>query len=119
MANINPVFVKPEVVFGSVVKANRVAVANLENLVGFYQGILPGYVELGLNRLKAAVQVADVESAQAFAKGQVEAVKILHKMLVNDGNVLAELVKGFTTDYTGAVRESAPEFAPATVKQAA
>lgn len=119
MANINPVFVKPEVVVGALVQANRVAVANLEKLVDFYQGILPGYVELGLNRLTAGAEVADVESAQAFAKGQVEAVKTLHKMLVNDANVLVELVKGFTADYTGVVRESAPEFAPVIVKQAA
>lgn len=119
MANTNPVFVKPEVFFGPFIKANRVSVANVERLVNFYQGILPGYVDLGLNQLKAAVEVSDIESAQAFAKSQFEAVRVLHKMLVNDSNVLVELVKGFTADYNDVVRESAPEFTPVIVKQAA
>ena len=119
MAKVSNVFVSPEAVVAPVVEFNRLAVANVEKLVGFYQGVVPGYVALGLGQLKAAAEVSSVESAQAFAQSQVEAVRVLNDKLVADGKALAELVNGLVAEYNGLVRERVAAVAPEVFKQAA
>ena len=119
MSNTNPIFVQPEAVFAPVVKANKIAVANLEKLVGFYQNILPGYVDFSLSQLKAATEVSDVETAQVFYKSQAEAVKTLGDKLTADSKALTDLVTGFVNEYSSFAKESAAEFTPKAVKKAA
>ena len=119
MANTNPVFVQPEAFLAPVVKANKIAVANLEKLVGFYQSILPGYVNISLSQLKAAAEVSDIETAQAFYKSQVEVAKSLGENLAADSKALTELVTGFVNEYSSLAQESASEFTPKAIKKAA
>lgn len=121
MANVNvyPFAEQAEQFVAPVVKANQQAVANLEKLVGFYQGILPGYVELGLVRLKAAAKVSDVKDLQGFYNAQVEAAKTFNEKLVADSQALAELVNGFAGEYQKLAKDSVAELSPKAPKQAA
>ena len=102
-----------------VAKANRLAVTNLEKLVTAQSSALQGYVDLGLERIKAAAEVTDVRSWQAFLNGQVETAKVLHRMLVNDGNVLAKLIGSFVAELDNLVKDSAAASASKVAKQAA
>lgn len=119
MANTSNVFVKPEVLVAPVVKFNKFYVANLEKLVGFYQGVLPGYVDFSLSQLKAAADVSDVESAQVFYKAQVEAGKALGEKFAADSKALVELLTGFVSEYNTIAKESTEEFTLKAVKKAA
>ena len=121
MANVNvfPFAEQGQQFVAPVVKANQQAVANLEKLVNFYQGILPGYVELGLGRLKAAAEVSDVKGLQEFVNGQVETAKVFNDKVVADGKALAELVNGFAGDYQKLAKDSVAELTPKAAKKAA
>ena len=121
MTNVNvyPFAEQAQKFVAPVVKANQQAVANLEKLVGFYQNILPGYVDLGVARLKAAAEVADVKDLQGFYNGQVEAARTLNEKLVADSKALAELVNGFASDYQKLARDSVAELSPKAPQKAA
>ncbi|MDQ2696298.1 MAG: phasin family protein [Pseudomonadota bacterium] len=112
MANVNVPSVKPEALVALVVKANRLAVANLEKLAEFQKDALPGYVNVPLAQLKAAVEVTDAESAKVFANSQVEAGKALNAKLVADAKALAELLSSFVAGYNALAKDSVAEFAP-------
>lgn len=121
MANVNvfPFAEQTEKFVAPAVTAKQQAVANLEKLVNFYQGILPGYVELGLARLKAAAEVSDVEGLKSFVEGQVEAAKTFNEKLVADGQALAALVNGFAGEYQTLAKDSVAEPTPKTPRKAA
>jgi phasin family protein len=103
----------------AVVKANRLAVAQLERLVSFQQAALQDYVDLGLNRLKAAAEVAESKDLQAFYAAQVEVAKTVGQKWADDAGAFAELLADFKVEVVKLVQDSAAEIAPQTVKPVA
>ena len=83
-----------------VVKANKLTVANLEKLVSFQSELARSYVELGLARLQAAVEVNDAASLKAFGESSVETGKSLVAKLQADAKALTELLNGFKAEFT-------------------
>lgn len=118
-SNVFPLAAQTETFIAPVVKANQQAVANLEKLVNFYQGILPGYVELGLARLKAAAEVADVEGLKSFVEGQIEAAKTFNEKLLADSQALVALVNGLAGEYPTLAKDNVAELTPKTLRKAA
>ncbi len=89
------------------VKANKLAVVNFEKLVGFQMGALRGYAELGLERMKAASQINDPQSCQAFLNDQLQVAEVVGQKLLDDAKALADLGAGFKADLDALVKESA------------
>ena len=51
---------------GPVIKANKLSAANLEALVNFQMSALQSYVDMAMTRMKAASDISDPASFQAF-----------------------------------------------------
>ncbi|MDQ2695928.1 MAG: phasin family protein [Pseudomonadota bacterium] len=104
---MNPVF-----------KTNRLAVNELEKLVYFQLDALRNYVDLGMQRMKAAAEIDSVEDLQDFYKGQFEAATTLRQMLLDDAKSLANLAAGFQSDFNRLSQENAEEVGDKTVRAA-
>lgn len=89
-----------------VIKANKLSAANLETLVNFQLSALQSYVDMAIGRMKAAAEITDPASLQAFMTNQAEAVASLHRKLMDDSKVLADLTARFKTDFDKLVQES-------------
>jgi len=89
-----------------VLKANKLAAANLETLVNFQMNALQAYVDMAINRMKAAADISDPTTLQAFMTSQAEAIASLHRKLMDDSKVLADLTARFKADFDKLVQES-------------
>jgi len=98
-----------------VVKASKLAVANLEKLVAFQFSALQSYSDLALSRLKAATEVTDLESFQSFASAQLEAATALRQKLMDDAKALVDLSAVFKAEFDKLAEETAAEL-PKTVQ---
>lgn len=105
------VFRQYQAFLAPVVKANRLAVANLEKLAGFQLQMLRTYSQFGLGQLKAAADIRNPNDLQAFYAGQVDAAAALRKQLLDDGQALVDLLAGFKAEFDKLVRDSAAELA--------
>lgn len=103
MANMSEQYQK---FLAPVLKANKLAAANLETLVNFQMNALQAYVDMAINRMKAAADINDPASLQAFMTGQAEAITSLHRKLMEDSKVLADLTARFKAEFDKLAQES-------------
>ena len=102
-----------------VVKANRLVVANLESFEVFQKCVLQGYLDLGMAQFKAAAAPVDMNNWREYFSGRVDACKDLHRVLVNDTNVLFELTRNCVGDFIGLVNDTVVESTSNAVKKLA
>lgn len=106
------VFDKSSSVPASVVKANKLTVANFEKLVAFQMSSFQYYVDLGLTRVKDAAGVSNLQEWQDFVSGQMEFAHVLNQKVFDDAKTLREFGADFQADFDHLVKqvlESAPE----------
>lgn len=89
-----------------VIKANKLSAANLETLVNFQMSALQSYVDMAINRMKAAADISDPASLQAFLTGQAEAIASLQRKFVEDAKILSELATRFKTEFDKLAQDS-------------
>ena len=90
-----------------VIKANKLSAANLETLVNFQMSALQSYVDIAINRMKAAADISDPASLQAFLTGQVETIASMQRKFVEDAKILSELVARFKAEFDKLAQDSA------------
>ena len=78
---------------GPVIKANKLSAANLEALVNFQMSALQSYVDMAMTRMKAAADISDPASFQAFLTSQAE------KAFVPAGMGLSPLFRYSASDW--------------------
>lgn len=103
MANMSEQYQK---FLAPVLKANKLAAANLETLVNFQMNALQAYVDMAINRMKAAADINDPASLQAFMTSQAEAIASLQRKFVDDARILSELTARFKTEFDQLARDS-------------
>lgn len=91
-----------------VIKANKLSAANLEALVNFQMNSLQAYIDLAMSRMKAAADINDPASLQAFLTTQAESIANLHKKFMDDTKALGDLTARFKTEFDKLVQESLP-----------
>ncbi len=89
-----------------VIKANKLTAANLETLVNFQMNALQSYVDMAINRMKAAAEISDPTSLQAFMASQAEAIASLQQKLVDDAKTLGDLTARFKAEFDKLVQDS-------------
>ena len=91
---------------GPVIKANKLSAVNLEALVNFQMSALQSYVDMAINRMKAAAEISDPASLQAFMTGQAEAIASLQRKFMDDARILSELTARFKAEFDQLARDS-------------
>lgn len=100
-----------DAVVAPVVKANKLFVAHLEKLTDFQFGVLRAYSDVGLSRLKAAVEITDVDGLTAYAEASLAVAENLGTQVQADAQALAELLSGFKAEVEALVAASGAEVA--------
>jgi len=70
-------------------------VDNLERITNFQLNTINSYSKLGLEQVKKAIAIKDMDDLQDFANAQTSAVDTLNQKLVEDGKVLTEITQDF------------------------
>ncbi len=94
MSNVN---------LNNVVELNRLTVAKLEKVVNLNLASLNEYAELSLERLKASLEVSDVESLKSYTEEQRELARKVSEKAVADAKALAEVGAEFNAEVRGLV----------------
>jgi phasin family protein len=84
-------------------QTNKVAVNNLDRLVNFQVDVWRSYIDFGMDRLKAAAEIRDMDSLGNFIARQWEATGHLFNKMVHDSQRLVQL----GTDMSATVSDQA------------
>ncbi len=113
---IDNLFAQTQPLMAPVLKANKLAVANMEKIVTLQMDSLRTYVDLGMGQLKAAVEVNNPEDLRAFVNSQVEVASTIRQRLLNDTKALADLGTNYKTEINKLTEENVGELTQKTVE---
>lgn len=97
MTNDN-LFVQADKVFGPARELNRLALRNMEKLVDIQIASMKSFSKLGLDSMKAALDVNDVAGLQDYTSKQREIAQEVMKMITDDAKAVAELGNVYFAD---------------------
>jgi len=84
----------------------RLSLSNSEKLYALQMEIAQSYADLGVEQLKALIEVKDTESLQAFVTSQVDVARNVSEKMMADAQTVAELGSKFNTETQQLARES-------------
>lgn len=93
---------------GPALKANKLSAANLEALVNFQMSALQSYVDMAMSRMKAAADISDPASLQAFLTSQAETISSLNQKFMDDSKALGDLMGRFKSEFDKLIKDSLP-----------
>ncbi|MDX1606093.1 MAG: phasin family protein [Candidatus Competibacterales bacterium] len=109
-------FANAENLVEPMVKANKLAVSNLEKLVNFQLGAMQSYMDMGMEQLRAAAEVNSPQSLQAFWSKQVETANVLRQKMLDDTKALVDMGNGMKDEFTKLAEDNVQEFSKAAPK---
>lgn len=114
----NKSFANADQLVEPVVKANKLAVTNIEKLVSFQMNAMQTYVDMGLEQLKAAAEVNSPQTFQSFWSKQVEMSNVLRQKVLDDTKALVDLGNGMKDEFTKLAEDNVKEVSQAAPKAA-
>jgi phasin family protein len=102
-------FDQPQSYVAPFVKANKLAVSNLEKLVAFQMSALQSYVDMGLGQCKLAAEITNLQECQEFFSRQLDVAGALRQKVMDDAKALADLSAGFKADFDKLAEENISE----------
>ena len=85
----------------SVLKANKLFIENVEKILIFQMNSLKTYFDIGINQLRAAAEITDLESLRDFYQRQMEIAQTLQCKLLNDARIMSNMATRFKTEMDG------------------
>lgn len=80
------------------VKVNQLFAENLEKMLIFQMNALKSYLDIGLNQMRAAAEITDVQSFQDFCKRQAQIAQTVQYKMLNDMKALSDMNARFKVD---------------------
>ncbi len=81
-----------------VVKINRLFAENLEQMMAFQMHALKSYLGIGLNQMRAAAEITDVQSFQDFCRRQAQITQTVQYKMLNDLKIIADMNTRFKSE---------------------
>lgn len=97
---------QPRAMAVSLARNNRAAATGLERIVSLQMETLHGYLELTLERVRAATEVRRIEDLPGFYQGQLEAVGTLQNMMIQYARDLTGTVFGMQGEFVHRLQEN-------------
>lgn len=88
------------------VNTNKLVVNHLEKVLDLQMNALQFYMDIGVDRLKAAAEVDDWGSLQDFLAGQFEVAVTMAQKMMDDTKTLVELGTDFQAEFDKQVKKS-------------
>jgi len=85
---------------------NNLAIANMEKLMGLQVKYIEDTVKVGLEQLKTASSISDVEGFKNYITTQVAVSKQLTERAIEDGRTVAELGNTYATEVQKVVKDA-------------
>ncbi len=95
-----------------VLKANRLFIENVEKILIFQMNSLKTYFDIGINQLRAAAEITDLESLQDFCKRQAEIAQTVQCKLLNDARIMTNMAARFKTEMDNLTQTTLEETLP-------
>jgi phasin family protein len=99
-------------ILAPVQELNRSVVDNTEKLVALQISSVQSYYALGFSLLRAALEVKDAETLQAYIAKQNELIKSASEKFVGDAKAVAELGRDFSAKTQELSQESVKAITP-------
>lgn len=115
-------FVNTETMLEPVMKANKMAVTNVEKLVNFNMSAMQSYVDMSLEQLRAAAEINSPQTLQAFWSKQIETANVVRQKMLDDTKALVDLGNGMKDEFAKLAEDNVKELsktAPKAPQQAA
>lgn len=93
-------------------KANQLFAANLEKVVVFQMSAFQSYLDIGLNQIKAAAEITDIESLQDFYNRQSEIAQTVQQKLMIDAKAMANMATRFKAEMDHLARATLEDVLP-------
>jgi phasin family protein len=84
--------------FAPVRELNALAVENVEKVIGIQMKYIEDSAKLGIESLKGAAAIDDVEGLRTYLTKQAEVSKELSERALNDSKTVMELGKSYTNE---------------------
>ena len=88
-----------KLMFGPLMQINQTFVSQLEKITEFQIESIRSYSEIGLNRLKSAMEVKDLQTGQNFAKNEMEFITNINEKMIEDAKRLADIGNDFKVEF--------------------
>lgn len=102
----------PQILPEPVVKTNKLLVENLEKMMVFQMNALKSYLDIGLNQMRAAAEITDLQSLQDFCKRQAEIAQTVQQKLMNDAKAMSDMTNRFKAEMDGLAKSTLEEVLP-------
>lgn len=95
------------------------SIAKTESLIALNTELLTKYSGLAMTNVKSAMEVKDLEAAQAYFAKQGESAKEVLETMMEDGKAVAKIGEEYTAEVQKLVAESSKDVVEATKEVAA
>lgn len=95
------------------------SIAKTESLIALNTALLTKYSNLTLANVKSAMEIKDLEAAQAFFAKQGDVAKEVAETMMEDGKAVAKIGEEYTAEVQKLVTETSKEAVEATKEVAA
>ena len=102
----------PQALPEPLIKTNKLLVENLEKLMVFQMNALKSYLDIGLNQMRAAAEITDLQSMQDFCKRQAEIAQTVQQKLMSDAKAMSDLATRFKTEMDGLAKSTLEDVLP-------
>jgi phasin family protein len=102
----------PQALPEPVIKVNKLFIENVEKMLVFQMNALKSYFDIGINQLRAAAEITDLESLQDFCTLQAEIAQTVQRKLMNDARVMSDMAACFKTEMEGLTQTTFNETLP-------
>lgn len=102
----------PQALPEPLVQANKLLIENIEKVLLFQMNALKSYFDIGVNQLRAAAEITDLQSLQDFCKRQAEIAQTLQCKLMNDVRILSAMAAGFRAEIESLTRNTLEQTLP-------
>jgi phasin family protein len=95
-----------------VVKTNKLLVENMEKMMVFQMNAFKSYLNIGINQMRAAAEITDLQSLQDFCKRQAEIAQTVQHKLMSDTKAMSDMAARFKTEMDGLAKTTLEDALP-------
>ncbi len=102
----------PQTLPEPLIKANKLFVSSMESILIFQMNAIKSHLDIGINQLRAAAAITNLESLQDFYKRQAEIAQTVQRKLMNDARIMSDMATRFKTEMDNLTQTTLEEALP-------
>lgn len=108
----NPALGPPQTLAEPLTAVNKLFIDHLEKVLFLQINALKSYFHIGVNQLRAAAEIHDLQSWGDFCARQAEIAQTVQRKLLNDSRILSDLAIRFKTQMDDVTQNTLEDLLP-------